>query len=107
VSQSVLDLELQYRPPLEIDAARFELHTQQLRLDAAAHDLAGVTGEVATLEWMRDRFAASLTPAGRADIDSRLAALRSAADAKNLVAAGDKAARLGATLRNLIPAGPP
>jgi hypothetical protein len=107
VSQSVLDLELQYRPPLEIDAARFELHTQQLRLDAAAHDLAGITGEVATLEWMRDRFAASLTPAGRADIDTRLAGLRPAADAKNLVAAGDRAARLGAALRNLMPAGPP
>jgi len=107
VAQPVLDLELQYRPPAEIDAARFELHAQQLRLDAAAHDLAGVTGGVATLEWMRDRFAASLSPAGRADIDTRLAALRSASDAKNLVAAADHAARLGARLRNLMPSGPP
>jgi hypothetical protein len=56
---------------------------------------------------MRDRFAASLTAGGRAGIDSRLAALRSAADAKNLVGAGDHAARLGAALRNLFPAGPP
>jgi hypothetical protein len=107
VSQSALDLELQYRPPLEIDAARFELRTQQLRLYAAANDLAGVTSQVATLEWMRDRFASSLTPEGRAEIDGRLQALRSAADAKNLVAAGDQAARLGARLRNLMPSGPP
>ena len=107
VSQSVLDLELQYRPPEEINAARFELRTQQLRLYAAANDLAGVTSQVATLEWMRDRFANSLTPEGRADTDRRLQALRSAADAKNLVAAGDQAARLGARLRNLMPSGPP
>jgi hypothetical protein len=106
VSQSVLDLQLMYRPPLEIDAARFELRTQQLRLDAAANNLAAVTGDVATLEWMRERFAYALTPAGRADVDARLQALRSAADAKNPVAAGDQAARLGARLRNLMPAGP-
>jgi hypothetical protein len=39
-------------------------------------------------------------------MDARLQALRSAADAKNLVAAGDQAARLGARVRNLMPAGP-
>jgi hypothetical protein len=31
VSQSAFDLELRYRPPLEIDAAQFHLWTQQLR----------------------------------------------------------------------------
>jgi hypothetical protein len=36
VAQSVLDLELRYRPPAEIDAARFHLWTQQLRVHAAA-----------------------------------------------------------------------
>jgi hypothetical protein len=107
VSQSVLDIELTYRPSLEIDAARFELRTQQLRIHAAAHDLAAVTGDVAELEWMRDRFAYDLTPQGRAEIDGRLQALRTAADAENVVAAGDAAARLGARLRNLMPAGPP
>jgi hypothetical protein len=106
VAQSVLDLELRYRPPAEINAARFELRTQQLRVHAAAKDLAGVTGDVATLEWIRDRFAYTLDPAGRREIDTRLHDLRAAADAKNLPAAADHAARLGARLRNLVPSGP-
>jgi hypothetical protein len=101
VAQSALDLELRYRPPAEIDRERFRLWTQQLRVDAAAKDLAGVTGSVAVLEWIRDRIASRLDPAGRADIDARLRALRSAADAKNLPAAADHAARLSARLRAL------
>jgi hypothetical protein len=101
VGMSVLDLELGYRPATEVDAARFGLWTQQLRVDAAANDLAGVTGDVAVLEWIRDRFAQTLDPAGRADLDTRLRGLRIAADARNLPTAADHAARLAARLRQL------
>jgi hypothetical protein len=72
-----------------------------LRVDAAAKDLAGVTGDVAVLEWIRDRITERLGPAGKSEIDSRLRALRGATDAKNLRAAADHAARLGARLRTL------
>jgi hypothetical protein len=99
VAQSVLDLELRHRPPAEIDVERFHLWTQQLRVHAAAKDLAGVTGAVAVLEWIRDRVAHMLSPAGRREIDSRLRALRIASDQKNLSTAADHAARLGARLR--------
>jgi hypothetical protein len=101
VAQSVLDLELRYRPPAEIDAARFNLWTQQLRVHAAAKDLSGVTGDVAVLEWIRDRIAHTLQAAGRSEINSRLRALRAATDARNLPTAADHAARLGARLRDL------
>jgi hypothetical protein len=101
VSRSALDLRLRHRPATEIDAARFELSTQQLRVDAAAGDLAAVTGDVALLEWVRDRFAGTLSPAGRAEVDTRLRALRGAADARNLPAAADHSARLGARMRSL------
>jgi hypothetical protein len=101
VTQSVLDLELRYRPPAEIDTARFYLWTQQLRVHAAAKDLAGVTGDVAVLEWIRDRISHTLDAAGRSEIDSRLRALRAATDARNLAAAADHAARMGARLRGL------
>ncbi|MDP9304253.1 MAG: DUF3450 domain-containing protein [Actinomycetota bacterium] len=99
VSQSVLDLELRHRAQSTIDAQRFYLWTQQLRVDAAAEDLAGVTGDIAVLEWIRDRITERLGPAGREDVDSRLRALRGATDAKNLRAAADHAARLGARIR--------
>jgi hypothetical protein len=66
---------------------------------AAAKDLAGVTGDVAVLEWIRDRFAQTLDPAHRRELDLRLRGLRTAADAKNLPAAADHAARLASLLR--------
>jgi hypothetical protein len=102
VTQSVLDLELRYRPPAEIDAARFYLWTQQLRVHAAAKDLAGVTGDVAVLEWVRDQIARTLDAAGRSEIDSGLRELRAATDARNLPAAADHAARMGARLRGFV-----
>jgi hypothetical protein len=99
VWQSALDLELRHRPPAEIDAARFELWAQQLIVDAASKDGAGVTGDVAVLEWIRNRFAGKLDASTRQDLDSGLRALRTAADVRNLPAAADHAARLAATLR--------
>jgi hypothetical protein len=99
VAQSALDLELRYRPAAEVDADRFVLHTQQLRVDAAVQDRRGVAGEVAVLEWIRDRLRPSV---GRA-VDTGLRALRAAADARNLPAAADHAARLAARVRALSP----
>jgi hypothetical protein len=101
VEQSALDLELRFRAPAAIDAARFELWTQQLRVDAAAKDLPGVTGDVATLEWIRDRFADSLDSSRRRDLNAGLRGLRAATDAENLPAAADHAARLASQLRDV------
>jgi hypothetical protein len=101
VLQSTLDLRLPYRPAAEVDRERFVLWTRQLQLDARAHDVSSVTGDVATLEWIRDRITRTLDDAGRRDIDTRLRDLRSAADAGNVQAAADHAARLGARLRIL------
>jgi hypothetical protein len=99
LGHSAYDLQLRYRPADEIDQARFELWTQQLRVDAAAGDLGAVSGDVAVLEWIRDRFAHALDPARRRGLDTRLHDLRSASDTKNLPAAADHAARLAAWLR--------
>jgi hypothetical protein len=101
VLQSALDLALRYRPPAEVNASRFELWTQQLRVDARAGDLAGVSGDVAVLEWIRDRFAYTLGAADGAELQRRLHDVRAAADARNLPAAADHAARLYAWLRGV------
>jgi hypothetical protein len=98
-AQSTLDLQLRYRPAAQIDAGRFRLWTQQLRLDAAANDLGAVTGDIAVLEWIRERFAYVVPTAARADIDARLRDLRATADARNLPGAADHAARLASRLR--------
>ncbi len=99
--QSILDLRLRHRPPAEIDRARFELWTQQVLVHAAGRDSAGVSGDVATLEWIRDRIVDTLEPAELAEVDTRLRAMRTAADAKRLAAAADHAVRLGQRLRSL------
>ena len=97
VAQSALDLELLYRGNVEVD--RFHLHAQQLRVYAAANDLAGVSGEVAVLEWIGDRLAGSLSETQLADLDAQMRALRGATSAGNVQAAADLAARAAAQLR--------
>jgi len=99
--ESILDLQLQYRPVSEIDRGRFELWAYRVLIDATARNRGGVSGDVAAMEWIRDRFAHTLEPAERTELDTRLLALRIAADAGRLAAAGDHAIRLAARLRSL------
>jgi hypothetical protein len=101
VARLALDLELRYRPVTTVDVERFQLWTQQLRVHAARHDLDGVMGDVATLEWVRERVSDALKPAARLQVDVALRELRDAVDSRNLPAAADHAARLGALVRRL------
>jgi hypothetical protein len=98
VAQATLDIELRHRPPAEIDLARFELWARQALLDAEADDVAGVAGDLATLEWVRDRFHHTLEPADLTRIDSHLLALRDAVVDEDLPAAADEATSLRDTL---------
>jgi hypothetical protein len=88
VTQAALDLELRYRPAIEIDRARFDLWARQAGVDAAAHDMAAVNGDVSTLEWIRDR----LEPSPR--LNARLLELRTKVDDGNLPAVSGAAAKL-------------
>jgi hypothetical protein len=103
VHQPILDLELRHRPVAQVDAARFALWTQQLRVHAMRRDRAGVAGDVAVLEWIRERLVDALSPADLAETDARLRALRSASDGHALAAAADHAARLCARMREFMP----
>jgi hypothetical protein len=98
VAQSALDLELLYRGTVEVDG--FHLHTQQLRVHAANEDAAGVVGEVAALEWIRDRLDGRVEEAALAELDTELQALRGAASARDIRGAADIAARAAAGLRS-------
>ena len=102
LAQGALDLELLYRPRATIDIGRMHLHAQQLRVDAAAGDPAGVTAEVAVLEWTAERILGLLSPTDRSALESRLRDLRGASDDRNLRATADHAARLAAWLRGVV-----
>lgn len=94
MAQAALDMELRYRPTHQIDLARFELWARQLIVDAGAKSLGGANGDIAGLEWTRDRFAASLEPADLTRINVHLLTLRERVVDGNLMAASAEAARL-------------
>ena len=71
-------------------------------MDAYAGDPDGVAGDVATLEWIRDRIAHSLAPANAERIDALLGDLRSAADNEDLTAAAEAAVQLQDHLTTLM-----
>jgi hypothetical protein len=96
-----LDLQLRYLSPAETDLARFDVWARRVLVDAAANDMAGVRGDLATLEWIRDRFADTLESTDLTRIDAHLEALRTTVDDEDLAAATDEAEHLRGTLRQL------
>jgi hypothetical protein len=100
IAQSLIDVEARYLDPTDVDIARFHLLTQGLRVDAEAGDTAGVRGDVAALEWMRDRVGDALDATELAAFDDQLAQLRLCVSSGSLVDAADIAVRLAMSLRN-------
>ena len=98
VAQATLDIELRHRPPVEIDLARFELWARQVVVDAEADDLARLAGDLATMEWVRDRFHRTLDPTDLTRIDTHLHRLRDAVVDEDLRAAANEASSLRDTL---------
>jgi hypothetical protein len=98
VGQSTLDLRLRHQRQAEIDLARFELWARQILVDAAAGDQGGVNGDVATINWIRDRFASSLEPAEITGIDVHLGALGESVIDQDIAAAEVEAADLRQSL---------
>ncbi len=98
VAQSALDLELRHLPPAEIDLARFGLWTQQILVDAAAGDSGAVNGDIATMEWVRDRFAQAIDRADLTRIDTHILVLRGSVVDQEPKAAEAEAKRLLGTL---------
>jgi hypothetical protein len=101
VADASLDLQLRYRPAVQINLARFRLWARRLLVDAAANNAAAVHGDVTTLAWIRDRI--SLDRAAGSDLDDQLRLLSSVADAHEFKVAMVQAARLRDALAGLKP----
>ena len=97
-AQAALDLQMQFRGPAEVDLARLDLWARQIVVDAARADIAAVSGDTATLEWIRDRIARSLDSVVVTRIDTLLEQLRSNVKDGDPVAAAETAA----TFRDLL-----
>jgi hypothetical protein len=73
-----LDRQLRYRPPHEVDRRRFANWARRAGDDARAGRRAALRGDVATLTWIRDRFAHTLRPVARVRLDRWLTELEEA-----------------------------
>ena len=105
VLQAGLDLQLRHRSPVAIDRARFDLWLRQMILDATVKDSAGVHGDIATLEWIRDRIARATDAARLAGIDSLLKNARTAANDERFPAVNRAAVLLRRALEAKEPPG--
>jgi hypothetical protein len=101
IADAALDLQLQYRQPADVDRDRFALWARRARIDAAARSGGALSGDAATLTWIRDRIARSLDPGTLVRLDRRLGELESAAADGEFRAA----ARSAAALRNIAAPG--
>jgi hypothetical protein len=101
IADATLDLQLQYRQPADVDRDRLALWARRARIDAAARAGGALSGDAATLTWIRDRIARSLDPATLVRLDRRLGELESAAADREFRAA----ARSAAALRNIATPG--
>jgi hypothetical protein len=101
VADAALDLQLQYRPPIEVDIARFDLWARRVVVDAAAGDSADIFGDVAVLEWIRDRIAHGLDDVTRTRLDVQLLELRHNANDENSKAAANTARALRTIIAGL------
>jgi hypothetical protein len=83
-ARATLDFRLRYRPPSEIDLARFELWARQVLVDVEEEDALAVRGDWTTLLWIRDRFEHTLSAGARATLQTLLGDLEDAVDTEDL-----------------------
>ncbi len=105
VEMAALDLQLQYRPPTEVDLGRFGIWADQLAVDSASAeaDPGLIAGDVTSLEWVWDRIAHTIDGAAADDIQSQLEDLRTAADDEDTAAAAEAAPLLVEAVAGLQP----
>jgi hypothetical protein len=92
------DLELQYRPPAEIDRARFDIWARSVLVDAAAEDQAAVSGDAVVLDRVWDRFKHTVDPTISQNIQTALDELGQGAEDEDLAAATAAANKLRSAL---------
>jgi hypothetical protein len=103
VEMAALDLELQYRPPAEIDLGRLNVWANQLALDSASDeaDAGHMAGDVSSIEWVWDRIADRFEEADVDAIGGQLKDLRAADDDEDTAATAEAAPRLVETVAGL------
>ncbi len=101
VAKSALDLQLRYRPAVEVDLARFDLWLAQMQLDATAEDHAAVSGDFFSIDYVRDRVMHAVSEAEAAEINLQLEELLGAVGDEDLEAVTEVSTGLRETLASV------
>jgi hypothetical protein len=96
------DLQLRYRPVIEVDTMRFELWVRRALVDATTGSRGGTRSDVITLEWIRDRIAHTLDPVTLVRLDSLIGEMGGAVVDEDLTAAAHAARDLREVMSGLI-----
>ncbi len=96
------DLQLRYRPVIEVDTKRFELWVRRALVDATAGSLGSTRSDVVTLEWLRDRIALSLDRVTLVRLDTLVGEMGGAVVDDDLPAGAHAARELRALMSGLI-----
>ena len=98
VARASLDLQLRHRPVAEVDLALLDLWARQILVDIAVGDQGAILGDIATIQWIRDRLAGAVSDAELTRVDARLRDLRAAGERRQLARAVTAAMSLRSTL---------
>jgi hypothetical protein len=104
VARLAFDLQLRYRPVVEIDLARLDLWAAQLIVDAAADDLAAFNADAFALDYVRDRIVHTLSTSDRFSVNVELGEIQGAVLDEDMEAGVGSAGRLREILAGIEPA---
>jgi hypothetical protein len=99
------DLQLRYRPVMEVDLARMDLWAAQLMVDEAAGNTDGVAADAFAMDYVRDRIWAALDESDLARVNVELGEIQIAVIDEEPEAAAEAAGRLREILAGLRPVG--
>jgi hypothetical protein len=101
VARSSFDLQLRYRPVMEVDLARLDLWAAQLIVDEAAGDIDAIAADQYALDYVRDRIRHALDDETLFRVNTELGRIQVAVVDETPAAAARAAGRLRATLATL------
>ena len=104
VGRLAYDLQLRYRPVVEIDLARLDLWAAQLIVDVGADDQPGFGADAFALDYIRDRIVHALSSADRVAVNGELGEIQVAVVDEEMEAGAEAAGRLREILAGLEPA---
>jgi hypothetical protein len=94
VARLALDLQLRYRPVVEVDLDRLDLWAAELIMDVAAEDEAAFRADAFAMDYVRDRIVHALSDADRATVNIELGEIQVAVADGEMQAGAQAAGRL-------------